>query len=79
MLAGHMSYYYLTTIEKKTSPNKKVLIRTPLNRNEREFQTFYIRPRSGTDSEQWDWGITYSTCEATWWIIDLMSLQYYCK
>ncbi len=27
------------------------------NRNWCEFQTFYIRPRSGTDSAQWDWGI----------------------
>ncbi len=27
------------------------------NMNWREFQNFYIRPRSGTDSAQWDWGI----------------------
>ncbi len=28
------------------------------NRNWREFQTFYTHPCSGTDSAQWDWGIT---------------------
>ncbi len=33
------------------------MIRALPNRNGREFQTFYIRARSGTDSAQWDWGI----------------------
>ncbi len=34
------------------------MIRVLPNRNEREFQTFYIRAHSSRDSEQWDWGIT---------------------
>ncbi len=33
------------------------MIRVLPNRNEREFQTFYIRARSSTDSAQFDWGI----------------------
>ncbi len=48
---------YLNIIEKELSPNKIFLIHAPLNRNEREFQTFYIRPHLGTYSAQWDWGI----------------------
>ncbi len=32
---------------------KIYMIRTLPNRNWREFQTFYIRPCSGTDSAQW--------------------------
>ncbi len=34
------------------------MIRALPNRNGREFQTIYIRARSGTDSAQWDWGIS---------------------
>ncbi len=29
----------------------------PIKKNGYEFQTFYIRPHSGVDSGQWDWGI----------------------
>ncbi len=36
------------------------MIRTIPKRNGREFQTFYIRPRSGVDSAQWNWGIILS-------------------
>ncbi len=53
-----MSYYYLTIIEKEPSSNEKFTsIRALPNRNGREFQTFYIHERSGTDSAQCDWGI----------------------
>ncbi len=57
VLAPYMSYYYLTTIEKEPSPNEKFLIHAPCNKNRHEFRTFYIRPHSGTDLAQWDWGI----------------------
>ncbi len=33
------------------------MIRAIPNRNGREFETFYIRPRSGVDSAQWNWCI----------------------
>ncbi len=29
----------------------------PTKKNGHEFQSFYIRPHSGVDSGQWDWGI----------------------
>ncbi len=49
-----LSYYYRERIELKW---KNYMIYALPNRNWHEFQTFYIRPRSGTDSAQWDWGI----------------------
>ncbi len=42
------------------------MIRVLPNRNGREFQTFYIRARSGTYSAQWDWGITYGVLIPTY-------------
>ncbi len=63
VLAPYMSSYFLTTIKKEQSPNEKFLIRAPCNRNRCEFRTFYIRPHSGTDSAQWDWGMKHSTVE----------------
>ncbi len=48
------SYHYRKRTELKW---KIYMIRALPNRNGSEFQTFYIRARSGTDSAQWDWGI----------------------
>ncbi len=42
------------------------MIRVLPNRNEREFQTFYIRACSSTDSAQSDWGIRQPTPCLTW-------------
>ncbi len=50
-----LSYYYRERTELKW---KICMIRPFPNRNWREFQTSYIRPRSGVDSAQWDWVIT---------------------
>ncbi len=33
------------------------MIRVLPNRNEHEFQTFYIRARLSTDLAQWDWAL----------------------
>ncbi len=53
-----LSYYY----QERTKLKWKIyMIRALPNRNWCEFQTFYIRPRSSTDSAQWDWGIIYYT------------------
>ncbi len=49
-----LSYYYRQRTELKW--NIYIIHALP-KRNWREFQTFYIRPRSGTDLAQWDWGI----------------------
>ncbi len=52
-----LSYYYRERTKLKW---KIYMIRALPNRNWREFQTFNISPRSGTDSAQWDWGIRHS-------------------
>ncbi len=40
---------------------KSYMIRVLPKRNRRDFQTFYICPRSPVGSAQWDWGIRMST------------------
>ncbi len=44
------------------------MIRVLPNRNEREFQTFYIRACSSTDSARWDWGIMSALHEWEIWL-----------
>ncbi len=38
----------------------------PPKKNGHEFQSFYIRPHSGVDSGQWDWGITRNEKYSSW-------------
>ncbi len=60
-----LSYYYRERTELKW---KIYMIHALPKRNRRDFQTFYIRPRSEVDSAQWDWGIINKIIHTTFFI-----------
>ncbi len=51
------SYYFRTFNHAQLKKIRFYAFDPLTKKNGHEFQTFYICPRSGVDSGQWDWGI----------------------